>query len=176
MDRRTTLPRPSGSRSGMRRDEFISGGPRHLVRAIPGLLWLHCQTKCHVRRAIECLKQMVARQAPELPESPGFRLQLDAPIARLALGAGDVGLPHARQINIERAALPACFGRRHSLTSLNNLIDETECCGVTKTEIPPASNAKAGGEIRRRQATAILALTLFAASTMSAATVSGFEM
>ena len=112
MDCRTTLPRPSGSRSGVRRDEFISGGPRHLVRAIPGLLWLHGQTKCHVRRAIECLKQMVARQAPELPESPGFRLQLDAPIAGLALGAGDIGLPHARQINTGRAAIPARFGRR----------------------------------------------------------------
>jgi hypothetical protein len=42
-------------------------------------------------------------------------------------------------------------------------------------ETPPASNAKAGGEIRLHQALAILELTLFAALTMSAATTSGFE-
>jgi hypothetical protein len=41
---------------------------------------------------------------------------------------------------------------------------------------PPASNVKAGGEIRLRQATAILGLTLFAALAISAATASGFEI
>jgi hypothetical protein len=45
-----------------------------------------------------------------------------------------------------------------------------------KAEMPPASNVKAGGEIRRRQATAILELTLFAALAMSAATASGFDI
>jgi hypothetical protein len=42
--------------------------------------------------------------------------------------------------------------------------------------MPPASNVKAGGEIRMRQATAILGLTLFAALAMIAATASGFEI
>jgi hypothetical protein len=61
------------------------------VQAILGLLGrLHRQTKCHVRGAIECLKQMVARQAPELPVRPRLRLQLDAPIAGLASWASDV--------------------------------------------------------------------------------------
>ncbi len=61
------------------------------VRAILGLLCrLHREAKCHVRGAIECLEQMVACQAPELPESPRFRFQFDAPIAGLALGASDV--------------------------------------------------------------------------------------
>ena len=45
-----------------------------------------------------------------------------------------------------------------------------------KAEMPPAFNVKAGGEIRMRQATAILGLTLFAALAMSAATASGFEI
>jgi hypothetical protein len=61
------------------------------VQAILGLLGrLHREAKRHVRGAIECLEQMVARQAPELPVSPRFRLQLDAPIAGLAPGASDV--------------------------------------------------------------------------------------
>jgi hypothetical protein len=45
-----------------------------------------------------------------------------------------------------------------------------------KAEMQPASNVKAGGEIRMRQATAILGLTLFAALAMIAATASGFEI
>jgi hypothetical protein len=44
-----------------------------------------------------------------------------------------------------------------------------------KTEMPPASNVKAGGKIRLRQTTAILELTLFAALAISAATASGFD-
>jgi hypothetical protein len=43
-------------------------------------------------------------------------------------------------------------------------------------EMPPASNVRACGEIRLRQATANLGLTLFAASAINAATVSGFGM
>jgi hypothetical protein len=45
-----------------------------------------------------------------------------------------------------------------------------------QAEMPPASSVKAGGEIRLRQATAILELTLFTALAMSAATASGFEI
>ena len=42
--------------------------------------------------------------------------------------------------------------------------------------MPPAFNVKAGGEIRLRQMTAVLELTLFAALAMNAATASGFEI
>ncbi len=44
-----------------------------------------------------------------------------------------------------------------------------------ETEAPPAPDLEAGGVFRLRQAAAILALTLFAALTMIAATASGFE-
>ena len=77
-----------------------------LIEARPGdrsellerLFGLDREADGDVGLAVEDLKQVTAEQAMELALGAPLGHQLDAPVAGIALGTGDVGFPHARNM------------------------------------------------------------------------------